>query len=210
MCGSYGDWARALSQFCKVKYTDLSKGMTKHAAKDSAKVLSFTSRPAELLVRRPMRYDWSFLFEPFPIQEGMTFVFMRSLLNNRGCKVVVSAGYNHTAFDYYLKAVSKIYKARITKQRQAIIEGTFLSGEGHTRSVYIISLHTNKYAREKAWLDLRLLRELNTATKRQRELHLQELCKKLNVSVENLEKSMRRLSKLAYLAEEKGFVGIGD
>lgn len=91
--GSYGEWAKALSTFCEVHYTDISKEMISHAQQNNrGNVRSFHRWPAELAPRKPGKFDWSFSFEPYPlVQESATLplVLLRSMLNKQGAKIVL-------------------------------------------------------------------------------------------------------------------------
>ncbi len=204
MAGYFGDWARALSKFCEVRYTDLSSSMTEFAKRDKAKVRSFTSRPAELLVRKPKIYDWSFLFEPFPIQRvGINLVFLRSLLNRKGCKVVERLGSNEV-FLQVVEQFKRLYSARATARVLKIRGVTDLKGKPLYLPISVLTLHTNKAARKKAVLDLKLLHYLTRAAKNNKAMRIEEICKKLGVSRKELEESRQRMHKLSVgLSQEK-------
>ena len=53
--GYAGDWARALSEFCEVHFTDISKSVVKHVESQRANIRSFNARPAEVQPRRKSR-----------------------------------------------------------------------------------------------------------------------------------------------------------
>ena len=188
--GYFGDWARALSKTCAVKYTDLGPKMTRLAATKKSNVKSFTTRPAELLVRRPKVYDWSFSFEPYPVGlRGMSLVFIRSLLNKKGCKIAERD--KGSSFVRISEHISEIYGANSTV-KTASISGTTERSTGQ-HEITILTLRTNASARKKAMLDLKLLHYLNLAAKNKKQLTFDDLRKKLNVSEKQLEESRKRL-----------------
>jgi len=191
IAGYYGDWARALSESCEVRYTDLGKEMAAFAGRKKAKVRSFTARPAELLVRKPMLYDWSFLFEPYPLVAGsLCLVLARSLLNKKGCKILERSNLDPTFYAQVTK-VARLYNAK-SKFEQIRLTGLVNKSKIEC-PVAMFTLSTNNEARKKAMLDMGLLRELNLAAKNRKQLQSGQLCKKLGISQGELEESSQRL-----------------
>ena len=193
--GCHGDWARALSTQCKVRYTDISKQMTKSAALKKGMVRSFVSRPAELLVRRPKVYDWTFSFEPYPLESTLSLVFVRSLLNNKGC-IVVERGSTSKKFFSSAEEIASLYGASAKKESNTIRakDRSLLKNE----KISVITLRTNDVARGKAMFDLKLMHELNLAKTKKEILVADALCKKFGVSEKDLTESMERLEKISY------------
>ncbi|MCX6804246.1 MAG: hypothetical protein NTY48_06825 [Candidatus Diapherotrites archaeon] len=223
--GYTGAWARALAAQCKVTFTDLTSeatniAKTKHTPSKIkwlrkfqtpiGKYYSVHTIPAERAIQRPKVYDWSFSFEPIPLEKQNTLklAIFRSLLNNKGCiltyrpifdRVFEKDGLNK-AVEKHVEHVANIYGARVVKIKNEKVHGTFI-----LRKVQIIKVLTNDEAREKAWIDIRLWRILSRAEKNKKQLNSVQIAQSLNVPVEELENSLERLNQLDMLNAESVF-----
>jgi len=207
MAGYFGNLARSLARFCDVRYTDICRQMTDFVKRHPGKIRSLASRPAQALVRRPKIYDWSFLFEPIPVY-GMHVVLVRSLLNKKGCKIVGTFPF---ALPYIepIGEINWLYGTKSTSRRVSIkgirppLPSDKHSAKIESHPVDVLTLYTNAVARQKAWLDLRLLQKLSMAAKKGITLNADKLCKKFGVSKKQLEESRIRLNKISSGIPEK-------
>ncbi|MBS3061877.1 MAG: class I SAM-dependent methyltransferase [Candidatus Diapherotrites archaeon] len=190
VAGGAGDWARGLSKTNPVRYTDLSKPMTRFAEKEKRGPLSFHARPAEIVVTKPNQFDWTFSFEPYPLGANLKLVLVRSLLNRKGGKIVES---NYSTLKKYLAHIAEMYGAHMTVEAVHVNNQVF-----HPNKVEVATLLSNPRARQKAWADVRLLKQLTLALRRKRILVPSEVCKKLKISKQELRESSARLSAISF------------
>lgn len=202
--GGAGDWANALAQFCKVHYTDVSHAMTRFVeTQKKGGIKSFRSRPAELLIRRPNLYDWSFSYEPIPLGDRIELVLVRSLLNRKGCKIAEGSVLGHTPlFISHMHSVARIYGAKVSSSITTVREAG-----GRMRSVAVSTLETNQPARKRAQTDLAVFELLNSLAKRKKSISKAEACSKLHVTEKELEKSLKRIDQLEKLSTGRAFHG---
>jgi hypothetical protein len=200
--GSYGDWASSLSRFAEVHYTDVSPSMTNYARlKFPSNVRSFRARPAELQPRKKGRFDWSFSFEPFPIMDRGTIslVLLRSLLNNKGAKIVFGGIHSRYGIEDLSRDLMKLrrnYRIRTEKRSFWIAAKDSGGRSGFSSFISILTVFTNPHAQRKAQLDLKVLQLLNSADKTGRVITNQEIATRLSVPIQNVKKSRQRLDSI--------------
>ncbi|MDO8625687.1 MAG: class I SAM-dependent methyltransferase, partial [Candidatus Diapherotrites archaeon] len=175
VAGGAGDWTHALSKTCKVTYTDISPRMAKYVATEKKGELNaMHAWPAEAVIRRPNQYDWTFSFEPYPLQETskqLDHVLVRSLLNRYGGKIVEQ---QHTTLDANLKRVAELYGASFESS-----VATIRVQPWNPDNVGVLTLHTNARARQRAWNDVRFLRLLTIMAQRDKRMTFGEIASKL-------------------------------
>lgn len=198
--GGAGDWAKALSEKgCQVTYTDVSPSMVQIAKKKFGNkgIKRFRKRDALLHPRRKKVYDWSVSFEPVPLwRKSLPITLVRSLLNNKGAKIISTPGYG---FYKIMKSISRIYKVDLeSKTRRRIWTKKALSGLRNPQ-IEVFTLRTNEQARKKTELDLKVL----NAVDKTKKINPVSVGKKLNVRKKTVIKSLERLSRIAKLIEKE-------
>jgi hypothetical protein len=196
--GCFGDWTKALSKGANVAYTDVSKPMTRYAKKRfrRSKIESFRAREASLQPRRKNRYDWSFSFQPYPLQHTtMPLALVRSLLNRKGAIIIPPSSASPD-----LDVISKIYGASLKIEKSYIT--TIL---GASETVWFATLRTNPKAKRMAWQDLRVLNAIDKLE----EIDSAALAKKLGIPKEQFLESIHRIWTIAGFAYDysAGIVG---
>ncbi|MCX6804324.1 MAG: hypothetical protein NTY48_07220 [Candidatus Diapherotrites archaeon] len=211
VAGFTGDWARAIAHDARVTFTDLIREAVIRARKKTSfvaklagmkgNIISAKAIPAERAVERPSVYDWTFSYEPIPIQTSgaIKLVALRSLLNRRGLCLAWGpfreANFEESNYStlYELSEISRIYGiADPVISRPKIIQTVF----GGKSEVEVVRLLTNDSAREKAWLDVRLLKVLEKKEKRGEFFEFNEAAKRFSVSKTEIISSIRRLNQL--------------
>jgi len=203
VAGYYGDWARALAEFSKVTYSDISKGSLEYVKKDKGKIRQFRLAAAERVPRLQKIYDWSFSFEPFPLLSygGIEHMLLRSLLNRKGAKIVISERPDFDAFDGPLTQVAGIYGAKF-EQKDVEIHGRHRAVDRENITCRVLTVRTNNNARRKAALDLKVINELNKATFYKSAVNNKVLAQKFKVNESEIVKSRKRAGALLSATEE--------
>lgn len=164
--GYYGNWAHALAESTKVRYTDASKEFTEIAKKRGMGSVSYKTIAAELAPVRKNIFDWSFSFEPFPLigHKGINAVASRALLNKKGLKVLYSERENERGktLTEAISFVGNVYGAKMVTKKvrlNALKTSEKLSKEitfPRMQEFTLVTLLTNPLAREKVALDLKV------------------------------------------------------
>ena len=226
-----GEWAKALADLgAKVYYSDLSPSALKEAKKrHSGAFEKAMQRNAIFFPLEKKKYDWSFSFEPIPLQgSGLALASIRALLNNKGLMLVYGPGAEVFYLKKTLRAIAITYKAsfklekfEIEAKRQGKIEKT---------KIFVFKLLTNENARKRALQDLKLLELLRIARNRGKIISkrglisltyetslksLEEIAKEkgLNLSEREIKESLKRLNILFRNIPELRFkldVSVGD
>ncbi len=209
--GCYGDWPLALSKENIVTYADASPEMAKLQREkgrgknfEGIRILEASQWP-----RTPKKYDWSISYEPVPLHKPvLALAGLRSLLNNRGAKIIFVGNYfletqdrTRTVFD----AIKSVYGCEWSRSRPTIED---IHGKKQNLTVY--TLLTNENARKKAWVDIQVMKALRAGkakeTSRNRSvgaLLKTERVKRLGLGYKQLVESLQRLQKLAEAVEPK-------
>lgn len=199
--GYLGDWSSALSKNTHVTHTDISKELVEFVKNKKRKAIQrFKVATAESIPQRQRIYDWSFSFEPIPLigQNMLGLNLARSLLNNKGSKIVFSelhAEYIRNCWKKFVEPLRNIYGATIEIKEMNL--SSF--GEGiitKERLFTLITIRTNDAARKKAFVDLRLFNAIEKATFAQKRITTRELAKRFKISEIEAIKSVMRLEKL--------------
>jgi protein-L-isoaspartate O-methyltransferase len=189
--GCYGDWASALARTgAKVTYTDSSPRMAKYAKRrfKKSRVEGFRARDAALQPRRKNLYDWSFSFQPIPLEhKALPFALIRSLLNKKGA---IIASFGSASWD--LALIAKVYGASLNLKAADISN---IGGEPN--GVAVATLRTNHKAQAMAGQDLRV----QNAIEKLDSINYAELAKKLGLSEKQIEESIRRLRDISNFSE---------
>lgn len=156
------------------------------------RVKDFRTRRAELLVRRPNLFDWSFSFEPIPVGSEQSIVFVRSLLNRKGCKIAFRQ--DIPGIVRHIKWIAGMYGASCSIETPTIT--SLVDNQRTPIKINVITLRTNKTAREKAWLDVRVLRELQRAAKQKKVISRKALCLKLGSTPQKLGYCLERIDTI--------------
>ena len=203
--GCYGDWARELSKFCNLKYTDISPEMTNFAkARINNERVKYGVVPAEIIPQRKKVYDWTFSFEPFPLLlgNGPELSFMRTLLNKYGSKFVFAKSKKESkSVNVFFKRLSnfaQIYGCEL-EQKQVFVEGGKLGQEVSGHNLTLFTLKTNSGARERANLDLKLLNYLN----KHGRTSVLDLAKKFGTTSKRVDEAIVRIDAIGKSARDK-------
>lgn len=204
--GYLGDWAGGLSHQTKVTYTDLNHTFKEFVRKQKrASISRFKVIAGESIPQRARIYDWSFSFEPIPlVYEGTMGVSLtRSLLNNKGAKIIFSHSYELESADCwskYVKPLSKIYGVEVDFSRVSLNSQRARSHFGISppveRKFDLMTIHTNPLARKKAFLDVRLLNTIDKANFYATGVNTRQLAKRFGVTHKEVIESVRRLELL--------------
>jgi len=195
--GGHGDWANALARKkMKVFYTDASKKMTSYAEKrfSKSKISSFRAREASLQPQLKKKFDWSFSFEPVPLEPSwnLTFALLRSLLNKKGAKFVYRE--RDDPFGPKInKEFEKIYGIKIRTKLELLFG--IRHGKKQLKECNIITIKTNNEARKKVNIDLKVMNFL-----RKRKVlntkDVRKMIKIFKISEKELQESIRRIKNL--------------
>ncbi|MFH1235262.1 MAG: hypothetical protein V1493_06635 [Candidatus Diapherotrites archaeon] len=202
--GFTGDWARALALKNEVYYSDASPATVEwQRGVKSAGYKSVKLRDAAMFPDRKRAFRWSVSFEPIPLRdEQLALALTRSLLNEKGAKIVYGRGpLKWSLPDYAVaKEIAEIYGGSAGIETKKI--GTFSrNGKIRERRVDIITLETNDASREMAWLDLQVLKAVTRSIKAGRLPSVDELVqnsgvKKLGLGRQQLWRSLERLERI--------------
>ncbi len=208
--GCYGDWPLALSKENVVTYSDASPEMVKFQREkgreknfDGIRVLEASQWPRTL-----KKYDWSISFEPVPVHKpAFALTSLRSLLNRKGAKIVFVKDYfleTQVRTSAVFDAIKRVYGCAWSKSRSTIED---IHGKKQLLTVY--TLLTNEKAREKAWLDIQVMKALRPRARKARiksvgELLKTERVKRLGLSRRQLIESLNRLQGLAEAVKPAG------
>jgi len=198
--GSFGKWSQALSRNLEVTHTDISSEMVQHVKENNpGKIKRFRTLPGEVVPVRKGRYDWSFSFEPIPleIQKGLGIAFLHGLLNKKGVKMVTTQPHNmyiktNRYFRNYIKPLSEIYGCKAS-QREVLIKGGRPSFEEISTKLLVITLRTNPNAQRMVEQDLIVLRHLR------KKRPISEIVRLTKLKADLIEESIRRLDLIGNL-----------
>lgn len=157
--GFEGSWAKAIASFGpEVTFTDISKHYVEKAKESGFRYQRVLRKEAGRYPRKPLRYDWSFSFEPFPVlRDNPLMPVMRGLLNKKGLKFVVFGKGWKKPIKHYLNSkifpLCNLYGAKLVFSETKTKGKTPGSAEKNA-SLMIVTVHSNNNARQKAWLDL--------------------------------------------------------
>lgn len=219
--GYTGNWAKALAEQAEVHFTDASAGMVRRARllqeqnPEGTRIRSFRTREASRIPLSKNRFDWSVSFEPFPLYwgGGLPLSLLRSLLNRKGAKIVISNPDNVGFERNVLAVIARAYGASWNKREFDLLvrEGPFASGRPEPKSHAVFSLETNDPARHKAMQDLKVLRACRTEGIETLDgLFSEPHVMRLGISREQLLESLRRLNVLGRLVRPDLTKSIGE
>ncbi len=204
--GFLGDWAGGLSNQTRVTYTDINPKFKKFVKNQKRAVISrFKTIPGESVPQRMQIYDWSFSFEPIPLlmQGTLGVSLARSLMNNRGAKMIFGENYSIEASDswtQYVKPLKEIYGAEIDFSlidlNTHVTSPYFGVFPAEKRKFDLITIKTNPAARKKVFLDMRILNAVDKANFYQKRITTRQLAKRFGISQVEAIKSVMRLEKL--------------
>lgn len=196
LAGGFGDWSAAISNDCKVHYTDISPTMTAFVKRENpGKILSYRARPAELLIRRPLQYDWSFSYEPIPLESRLPLILVRSLLNRSGAKVVYSQ-YHPKHLQETFKLVAHLYGTKYTLKK-IFVQVDPKKYQQRTIPVFLFTIQTNPVARNKAAVDIKIQALLNRLAKNGEQMVVEGMEKQLQITARELEEGQHRIEVLS-------------
>jgi len=207
IAGYYGSWASEIKRLgAKVDYNDISRSMVNYVKKNQRKFDKYICSNYELIPKKSGEYDWTFTFEACGGKQGLPIAYLRSLLNKKGGILVLyfrdeekyKMGGKLKSFSAIVKIISSTYytsfsikKKLIKARRKNIFKGNL------PHMIYI--LRTNKSARNKAFLDLKVLDYL----KKKRMINSDVDSKNLKIKEKELKDSIKRLSRISKLIDEK-------
>ncbi|HNV01184.1 MAG TPA: hypothetical protein PKK60_02030 [archaeon] len=204
--GYLGDWAGGLSHETRLTYTDLNHTFKEFVRKQKrASISKFKVIAGESVPQRPKIYDWSFSFEPIPLVNSgtMSVSLARSLLNNKGAKIIFSPMYeveSAECWSKYVKNLSKIYGVEVDYSRIPLnsqrARSYFGISSPSIRKFDLMTIHTNPIARKKAFLDLRLLNVVDKANFYASGISTIQLAKRFRVTHREVMESVKRLELL--------------
>jgi hypothetical protein len=204
--GYLGDWAGGLSHETKVTYTDLNHTFKEFVRKQKrASINRFKVIAGESIPQRMRIYDWSFSYEPIPLINAgtMSISLARSLLNNKGAKIIFSPMYeieSAECWSKYIKPLSKIYGVEVDYSRIPLnsqrARGHFGISPEVVKKFDLMTIHTNPVARKKAFLDVRLLNAIDKANFYGSGVSTRALAKRFGVTHREAIESVRRLQLL--------------
>ena len=165
--GYIGDWLGALSaRGARVDYTDINLDIVqwvrihKTGLFDQVRIGDPLIEPA-----RVDEYDWSFSFEPFPLQPNeMPFAMMRSMLNRKGYIWVSAIGVPFN-FDWHLKVFGQVYGLSSKRDEIQLRHASILARASRTSSpiavdCMIAEIRAAPAARDKVMKDLVVINAL--------------------------------------------------
>ncbi len=217
LAGCYGDWAKALAEDKnQVTYSDVSMEMVKGIKQSSKgkKLKATRILEASQWPRKPNKYDWSISFEPLPLFNQLPLMLMRSLLNQKGAKIIYGGlvGNVGNLRKYYIegtmritKRIAELYNASYEKSASLVSSLRWDEME----KITIITLKTSKEARRKAWIDIQVLKAIRPKRKQKKQtitidsLLKSERIKRLKISKKELIESLNRLDTLSQELDEE-------
>lgn len=204
--GYLGDWANGLSHETRVTYTDLNHTFKEFVRKQKrASISRFKVIAGESVPQRARIYDWSFSFEPIPLVNSgtMSVSLARSLLNNKGAKIIFSPMYeveSAECWSKYVKPLSKIYGVEVDYSRVPLNSQRARSHFGIEAPVIrkfdLMTIKTNPVARKKAFLDVRLINAIDKANFYAGGVSTRQLAKRFGVTHREVIESVKRLELL--------------
>lgn len=212
--GYLGDWAKALSKETRLVYTDINseiKSFVKRNKKGS--IARFKTISGESIPQRSRIYDWSFSYEPIPLimQGTLKITLARSLLNNKGGKIVFSDGFKSSskeAWEKHVKPLENIYGAKVDLQKiQLEVHDPIKPNLKNVMNekFSLITIRTNDKIRKQVFLDLRILNAVDKAVFYERKLTISQIAKNFRVSRIEVIRSISRLEELLG-QKQKGFL----
>lgn len=203
VAGHRATWALALAKSgAKITYSELSQEITNYVSKNvkHKNIEDYVCASYVLFPSIPHQFDWTFTFEavgPRP------FIFFRSLLNNIGGKYVIWDNDSHAQKKLhqtlkYLNFCKKNYSATGNISTKNILSKLRL-GEKAKHKHFIVTIKTQKKAREKMSLDLGLFEFFY----KRKIASLDELSIIFYCSNNDIKSSLKRLSHWTALFDEK-------
>ena len=203
VAGHKGTWPLALAEAgAEITYTDVSKSLTDFARENvrHPNIRDYICVNYVLCPEVPEQYEWTFTFEavgPKP------FILFRSLINRDGGKYVIWDKGDHAKrklkdLTKAMELCRELYQSNGSIEEVQILARDREADEARLKHL-IVTIRTNRSARERMFLDLRLF----SFFYRRKKARLDEICVVMNCTSDELTQSMDRLSKWSSLFAEK-------
>ena len=152
IAGYYGDWANAIAELgCKLDYSEISSEIVEFAKnkfRGNENIKNFTVSDFAKIPKKSCGYDWTISFEPMATKLGLVIAIIRSLMNNKGMKIIMFPRESLPADKYdHLKLISETYDC-LFDSKEIFIKSTNHSGNPVNGNHKIITLQTNEKARK--------------------------------------------------------------
>ncbi len=205
----YASWASKIKQAgARVSYSDISKSMVQYAkTKVKTKFFEYIQSNYEYISKEPSVYDWTFTFEACGGEQGLPVAYLRSLLNNKGGILVyydrkgkyrIKTGSKHRTYPNIVKTLAKIYCTKYIIKKISF-EG-YPKGKAPAKVPHMVFwIFTNKEARNKASLDIRIIDLISN----KRTIDLEKESKMLGIDKQGLKDSLKRISQLSNIVKKE-------
>lgn len=160
----FADWAKALKEGgLIVDYNEVSREILDYV-KARMNFNEFILSDYVYVPRKKDYYDWTFSFEPVGAKAGLPIAILRSLLNKKGCKLVIfprlkggkPVGKKTENFPKILHTFTKVYGVE-TKIEDVFIASHKIGGKNIESSHRVFTIFTDENAKKLAEKDLEVL-----------------------------------------------------
>jgi hypothetical protein len=165
IAGYYGDWANAIAESgCHTDYSEISPEIVNFAKNKFGKnknIKKFIISDFAKIPEKNEYYDWTVSFEPVSTKSGLILAVIRSLMNNKGIKIIMFPRESLSANKYdHLKLISEVYNC-LFDSKEVFINSINHSGNLVKGNHKIITIQINKKAKELALKDIRAMEKNN-------------------------------------------------